>query len=338
MKTENILKSLYTTCFSQKFSPDGDILAACDNFGYISLFKLSNALSSDNIDKVKLPYSKFKATDSSLYTLEKTNDLLLCAPLNQIIGWRWKDLKDNKSSMKPSFSIYLKSLESSQNQNSQIETNSLLCDLEGGNKRILAGCGNGEIFNFDMETSKLIHKYQAHEDSIYQITMKNNSNELISASEDGQIKIWDLRTKVCSNSVKPYESPMCARPNLGKHINCVAIDDENWMICGGGPKLALWHLRSMKPMSAPEFEDELFVPNVCKIYQNQILSGGNSKRLYIHTFENKLKTEINTTINCIFDISINYALKANRIVCAAGSGASIDICSNFSYRAATLTL
>lgn len=32
---------------------------------------------------------------------------------------------------------------------------------------------------------------------------------------------------------------MCARPHLGKHINCVAIDDENWLICGGGPKLAL---------------------------------------------------------------------------------------------------
>lgn len=32
---------------------------------------------------------------------------------------------------------------------------------------------------------------------------------------------------------------MCARPHLGKYLNCVAIDDENWLICGGGPKLAL---------------------------------------------------------------------------------------------------
>ncbi len=33
------LRSLYTTCFSQQFSPDGNTLAASDNFGNISLFK-----------------------------------------------------------------------------------------------------------------------------------------------------------------------------------------------------------------------------------------------------------------------------------------------------------
>ena len=41
-------------------------------------------------------------------------------------------------------------------------------------------------------------------------------------------------------------------------------------VCGGGPKLALWHLRSLKPMSVQEFDNELFVPNVCKIYDNQV--------------------------------------------------------------------
>ncbi len=47
--------------------------------------------------------------------------------------------------------------------------------------------------------------YDAHEDSIYQIVLKNNSNELVSASEDGQVKIWDIRTKTCSSSIKPDE-------------------------------------------------------------------------------------------------------------------------------------
>lgn len=336
--TDNVLKSLYTTCFSQKFSPDGDILATGDNFGNISLFKLSTALNAENIDKIKGSYSSFNVANSSLYTLESSKDLLIGAPLNQIVGWKWKDLKENKNCTKPSFKIKLKSNDSSQNLNQLIETNSLICDLESHNKRIYAGCGNGEIFNFDLETTRLIHKYEAHEDGIYQIVMKNNLNELISASEDGEIKIWDVRAKSCTASVKPYEFPICARPHLGRHINCVAIDDENWLICGGGPRLAMWHLRSMKPMSLPEFEDELFIPNVCKIYENQILSGGNSRQLYIHTFENKLKTEINTTTNCIYDIAINYTSKANKLVCVAGAGASLDIVSNFSYKAATLNL
>ena len=78
--------------------------------------RLSNVLSAEYIDKVKSPYLKFKgkivcfiflsvsnnilifntATNSSLYALESSNDFLLTAPLNQIIGWKWKELKDGK--------------------------------------------------------------------------------------------------------------------------------------------------------------------------------------------------------------------------------------------------
>jgi hypothetical protein len=36
---DKTLKSIYTTLFSQKFSPDGNELAICSNFGEISLFK-----------------------------------------------------------------------------------------------------------------------------------------------------------------------------------------------------------------------------------------------------------------------------------------------------------
>ena len=34
------------------------------------------------------------------------------------------------------------------------------------------------------------NKYNAHEDSIYQIISKNNQTELISVGEDGEVKIW----------------------------------------------------------------------------------------------------------------------------------------------------
>lgn len=36
---DDTLKSVYRTLFSQKFSPDGNELAVCSNFGEISMFK-----------------------------------------------------------------------------------------------------------------------------------------------------------------------------------------------------------------------------------------------------------------------------------------------------------
>ena len=33
----------------------------------------------------------------------------------------------------------------------------------------------------------------------------------------------------------------------------------------------MWHLRSLKPLSVQEFDDSLFIPNVCRIHDNQVI-------------------------------------------------------------------
>jgi hypothetical protein len=40
------------------------------------------------------------------------------------------------------------------------------------------------------------------------------------------------------------------------------------MIAGGGPKLTIWHLRSLKPMNTIE-PDQSYIPNTCVLYDNQ---------------------------------------------------------------------
>jgi hypothetical protein len=45
----------------------------------------------------------------------------------------------------------------------------------------------------------------------------------------------------------------------------------------------------------------------------KILTGGNKNRLYGYSFDNKLKREIITTPSSVYDISINYASKSNKV-------------------------
>lgn len=340
LKIEKYLQSIYTTIFSQKFSPDGNELAVCDNFGNISVFKLSTLLSSDFIDKPKTPHLRCKAVNNTLYSLECTHDHLICAPLNEIVGYKWKELAHNKGSIKSSFRLRIPNSENAFASN--VETNYLVCDNQKNNSaNLYAGCGNGEIYGFDLETSQFTHKYSAHTDGIYQIILKNNNQELVSASEDGQVKIWDLRANNCVATIKPFENSLCARPNLGRHINCVAVDDDNWLICGGGPKLSMWHLRSLKPMSTFASENDhtdLFMPNVLRIYDNQIVTGGNSNRLLFYTFESKLANEITTSSDIIYDVNMNRHSKANRILCVSGTSVNVDVCSNLSYKAMSFQL
>ncbi|RNA24082.1 alanine--glyoxylate aminotransferase 2-like [Brachionus plicatilis] len=335
---DNNLKSLYTTIFSLKFSPDGKYMAACDNFGKIYVYKLSSVLSADCIEKSKYPNLKFKADSCSLYSIESSNDFLFCSPINELVAYKWKDLAHNERSVQPAFRIKMPRNHDSFNLNSNIETNSLVCDNKSEPRKIYAGCGNGEIIVYDIDTAQIMTKFSAHSDSIYKVLLKNSNNEIVSASEDGEVKIWDLRSNQNCISIKPFENADCVRTNLGKFITCAAVDDDNWLICGGGPRLAMWHLRSLKPMAIPQINDPLFVPNVCRVYDNQILSGGNTNSLYLHTFESKLKSEIKTDSNCIYDIALNTGSKSNRILSVAGNGTSIDICSsNFTYKALTLS-
>jgi len=97
MKEDKSLKSLYTTLFSQKFSPNGETLAACSNFGEIALYNLPSILSIEHLDADKTHYCKFQAHDSCLYSLENSSDFLICGAVNEIIAWRWCDLQKSVS-------------------------------------------------------------------------------------------------------------------------------------------------------------------------------------------------------------------------------------------------
>lgn len=53
---------------------------------------------------------------------------------------------------------------------------------------------------------------------------------LISAGEDGTVRIWDSRAKEIVNILKPYDFSSVSRPDLGPWIGDVSLN-EDWMVC-----------------------------------------------------------------------------------------------------------
>lgn len=78
--------------FDQVFSSCSHYLATCDNHGYISIFKISSALSANANKRDFFPYFSFKASDKALYSLRTHADSLICGGSKALMCWSWSSL------------------------------------------------------------------------------------------------------------------------------------------------------------------------------------------------------------------------------------------------------
>lgn len=53
--------------------------------------------------------------------------------------------------------------------------------------------------------------------------------QLVSAGEDGTVRLWDMRQSIVTGVIKPYENPKVSRPTVGNWVGDVAINDD-WLV------------------------------------------------------------------------------------------------------------
>uniref|UniRef100_A0A3P9HTN9 Uncharacterized protein n=1 Tax=Oryzias latipes TaxID=8090 RepID=A0A3P9HTN9_ORYLA len=102
------------------------------------------------------------------------------------------------------------------------------------------GGGDNNIHVLDLEHGVFKAVLHGHTDYVHCLCMREREAELLSGGEDG---VADGRVLILVHVFQ-----VCARPQHGKWISCLTTDSD-WMVCGGGPALSLWHLRSLSPTS-----------------------------------------------------------------------------------------
>ncbi|XP_058876238.1 THO complex subunit 6 homolog [Acipenser ruthenus] len=319
------LQVLHMTVFSQSFSPCGKFLAAGNNYGEIGVFSLSAALGPEATEDSKTPIVTFKAHDGPVYSLLSTDSQLLSAGNGEVRAWNWAELVEEGDkavwSRKPQYKTSLE----------VPEINAMIINTKD-NSLLMAG-GDNKIHVMDLESGDFKMVLEGHSDYIHCLALRDSAGECLSGSEDGAVRIWDFRTGRQVHSIEVFKYQECSRPQYGKYISCLTTDSD-WMLCGGGPSLSLWHLRSVTPTTVypvPGCQRE-----AC-FHQDLVLSVGDGPFVSHCHLSGDVKARIPCTPPSLYSMRLNYSSQEHRVLSVAGSSGKIDIFTNFGYRAFSLT-
>uniref|UniRef100_A0A3B4ASY0 Uncharacterized protein n=1 Tax=Periophthalmus magnuspinnatus TaxID=409849 RepID=A0A3B4ASY0_9GOBI len=298
---------LHMSVFSQSFSPCGRFLAAGNGYGEIALFSLSAALSPDSTPLSHKPVLTFTAHEGPVLALVSSESLLFSCGNGEIRVWSWS---------------HLLGLEIP-------EINAMI--LLSKENSLVVGGGDNNLHVLDLETGVFKSVLRGHQDYIHCVCEQEREGQILSGSEDGAVRIWDLRSSQSVHiiEVHKYEVILCVPMYFYGSTLCICTQ-----LCGGGPSLALWHLRSLSPTS-------VFPLSGCTrhaaFYQDLILAVGEGPLVSHCMLGGDVKAQIPSSspnLNCL---QINSKSSEHRMLTVGGSSDHIDVFTNLSYRAFSLS-
>jgi THO complex subunit 6 len=130
---------------------------------------------------------------------------------------------------------------------------------------------------------------------------------------------------------------------IGRWIGAVSLEGE-LLCCGGGPRAALYHLRTLTPMnpvgptSSANSQDTGAVHFV-DIFtdENKIAVGGEMENtLCLTNLSGDVVAEIETSSSCVYTVA-HQSSSTRKLMTIAGSSSKIDLCTaNFCYKDCTV--
>uniref|UniRef100_A0A3Q4HZL6 THO complex 6 n=1 Tax=Neolamprologus brichardi TaxID=32507 RepID=A0A3Q4HZL6_NEOBR len=186
---------------------------------------------------------------------------------------------------------------------------------------LVVGGGDNNIHVMDLENGVFKTVLQGHSDYVHCVTVREREAEILSGGEDGAVRVWDSRTGQCVHSIEVYKYEVSARKR------------RRLPLCGGGPSLSLWHLRSLSPTS-------IFNLSGCQrqstFHQDLILTVGDGAFVSHCLLGGEVKTQIPCTPQSLNTLQLNNNSTEHRVLTVGGSSDRIDVFTNLSYRAFSL--
>ncbi|KAK6027204.1 WD domain, G-beta repeat protein [Ostertagia ostertagi] len=196
----------YMKIYRLAASPDESWLAASDNLSRICLFKLSDCLSSNASDESRC-LSHFIQVRDAVFAMKTVDQLLVCGDSKgRIFAYDWSELT-KRTDVPPktlfSFGVFNGAQCSVPGPH---EVNGLMyrCETE---RLYVGGAADNAVREFDINVpNKPLRSFSGHSSTVCELASASR-DQLLSASADGTVRVWDVRGRSEGHVIKVADEP-----------------------------------------------------------------------------------------------------------------------------------
>ena len=328
------------TVLAAAFSPCGGYLACATASGKLHIWRTDDfaAVSTARLDTCAIYAITFLQSGATT--------LLASGSDEEVRVWSWDALLSSPASPKPRLQL--------QNPRSSMrrggvgplsETSAVSYDAASG--AMYTAAGDGNAYCWDLSAGKIVTTFSGHTDQLHCLELLSRSRQIATGSEDGSVRLWDVRTASTSHVLRPDAPPLVDRP-AGKAAGgvgagwcgCMAVDAaQNWLVAGWGGgficsiELATLACVACVPTAAAP-QAVCFEP----ASKASVLSVGAEPGMYHWALTGKLHTRATCSSPSAFGLAACRTAEGGPLVAVGGTSPTVDIYRELSHRALALAV
>jgi len=348
-EAQRALKAMTVLC--AEFSPSGEHLVCATDRGWVHVWLFGKQIAPDGLQPPKIS-SSTQLHECAIYSIiflhSGAGELLISGSDDDIRCWRWEDLVGNTVKPTPLFQLHNPRRNLRRGGMLPLSETSALA-IDASSSKMYSAAGDGNAYAWDLVTQKCLSTFSGHTDMLHCLALRSRQMQLVTGSEDGTLRIWDVRSSTCSNVLRADAPPLCPGTNMPTRnpvetcgwCSCLAIDDsQNWLAAGWGNRfLCTIELNTLTclaclPVTAPP-QAVCFQPGVDS---QGVLSVGAETALYNWCITGELQTRATVSCASAFALAARNLGGCDCLVAVGGVGNMMDVFCDMSHPAFSLAV